>query len=189
MISWQQLLDLGSNASDGNLRARLANIAINQVMMMMMMMRRMMRMMMMMTMSHHNHLHKADKLEDVDMDQTCTGDANIKLLFYTNQQPKRQIIENLYSITNFEKYFFMIIMMIIPTPILNSDDQCCALSYTSGTTGNPKGSLAFFSFYIDDPVIVISISIIAIIILIMIIRDDAFTRLNDICCSSKHGSL
>jgi len=30
VISWQQLLDLGSNASDGNLRARLANIAINQ---------------------------------------------------------------------------------------------------------------------------------------------------------------
>jgi len=30
VISWQQLLDIGSTASDENLRARLANIAINQ---------------------------------------------------------------------------------------------------------------------------------------------------------------
>ena len=59
----------------------------------------------------------------------------------------------------------------------NSDDQCCALSYTSGTTGNPKGGIALFSFYIDGSVIVINISITAIIIVIMtkIIRDDAFT--------------
>ena len=33
VISWQQLLDIGNNASDGNLRSRLANIAINQVVM------------------------------------------------------------------------------------------------------------------------------------------------------------
>ena len=46
------------------------------------------------------------------------GDAYIKLLFYTNQQPKRQINESQHLITNYKIYFFMIIMMIIPTPIL-----------------------------------------------------------------------
>ena len=30
VISWQNLLEIGNNASEGNLRARLANIAINQ---------------------------------------------------------------------------------------------------------------------------------------------------------------
>ena len=34
MISWQHLLEIGNNASEGNLRARLANIAINQVVVM-----------------------------------------------------------------------------------------------------------------------------------------------------------
>ena len=39
MISWQQLLDIGNNASDENLRGRLANIAINQVVMWVVMVR------------------------------------------------------------------------------------------------------------------------------------------------------
>ena len=39
VISWQQLLDIGNNASDGNLRSRLANIAINQVVMWVVMVR------------------------------------------------------------------------------------------------------------------------------------------------------
>ena len=39
VISWQQLLAIGNNASDGNLRSRLANIAINQVVMWVMMVR------------------------------------------------------------------------------------------------------------------------------------------------------
>ena len=34
VISWQNLLEIGNNASEGNLRARLANIAINQVVIM-----------------------------------------------------------------------------------------------------------------------------------------------------------
>ena len=34
VISWQHLLEIGNNASEGNLRARLANIAINQVVVM-----------------------------------------------------------------------------------------------------------------------------------------------------------